>query len=120
MNLKIKGKVVEMLPVQTGTSPRGEWKKQEIVVETSEDQYPKKICFTIFNKLELLNGISRNSEVEVSFNIKGREYNGKWFHNINAYRIDALAQNDEGALPTPPPFSINDMPVADEKDDLPF
>jgi len=122
MSLVVKGKIEQLLPVQTGTSTRGEWKKQDFVIETDE-QYPKKICFTLFNdKIGLLEGFNNGMDVEVSFNVESREYNGRWYHNINAWKIDKI--NEEPAGFNPPPFSEADIPPepadSDEVNDLPF
>jgi hypothetical protein len=86
--LSVKGKVTKILPEETGTSKAGkEWKKQEFVIKT-DDQYPKDVCFTLFgDKTDLLSKVSVDNEVSVSFNVESREYNGKWFHNINAWKI---------------------------------
>ncbi len=122
MSLQIKGKIQEILKSESGVSRAGkEWKKQEFVIETDE-QYPRKVCFTLFNdKTSLIDGLSTGEEVEVSFNVESREYNGKWFHNINAWKIDKpTAEN----LPeAPPEFSMGDIPpepADDESNDLPF
>ncbi len=124
MSFKTTGKVLQILPEIKGTSARGEWKKQDFVIETAEEQYPKKICFTLFNdKNGTFDKIKPNMEVEVSFSIESREYNDKWFSNINAFRVDLVQQ---GGSPgnTPPPFSQSDIPPIggdqDDKDDLPF
>ena len=124
MSFKTTGKVLQILPEIKGTSARGEWKKQDFVIETAEEQYPKKICFTLFNdKNGTFDRIKPNMEVEVSFSIESREYNDKWFSNINAFRVD-LVQSGGGSGNTPPPFSQSDIPPLgsdqDEKDDLPF
>jgi hypothetical protein len=123
MSFKVKGKILQVLPEQKGTSPRGEWKKQDFVIETADDQFPKKICFTLFNdKTSSLESIKPNMEVEVSFSIESREYNQKWYTNVNAFRIDSV--KDEGTPGmTPPPFNEADIPPLkenDENDDLPF
>ncbi len=47
MSFKTTGKVLQVLPEIKGTSARGEWKKQDFIIETAEEQYPKKICFTL-------------------------------------------------------------------------
>jgi hypothetical protein len=124
MSFKVKGKVFDILPVQTGTSARGEWKKQDFVIETSDDQYPKKICFTLFNdKVDMIKGVGNNSEVEVSFSIESREYNGKWFSNVNAYKIDKPEQTAPAPGFDAPPFTSDDIPPMGEgssTDDLPF
>ncbi|MCE1197766.1 MAG: DUF3127 domain-containing protein [Marinilabiliales bacterium] len=126
MSFKVKGKIVDILPLQTGNSSRGEWKKADFVVETTEDQFPKKICFTLFNdKTDLVSATDKNKEVEVSFNLEGREFNGKWYHNVNAFRVDKIARSSEastGDFPPPPPYNENDFRDVGEAshDDLPF
>jgi hypothetical protein len=122
MSLTIKGKLLNILAVESGVSRSGNsWKKQEFVIET-QDQFPKKICFSLFNdKLSLLNGISAGEELEVSFDIESREFNNKWYHNINAWKIEKLGQKP--ANDTLPPFLADDVPpepFQEQPDDLPF
>ncbi len=123
MSFKVKGKILQILPEQRGTSQRGEWKKQDFVIETTDDQFPRKICFTLFNdKTGSLEGIEPNMEVEVSFSIESREYNQKWFTNVNAFRIDKVTAESPQAI-TPPPYTEIDIPPLGGKetdDDLPF
>ncbi|MBN1927493.1 MAG: DUF3127 domain-containing protein [Prolixibacteraceae bacterium] len=125
--MEIKGKIIQFLPAQSGTSKAGnEWSKQEFVIET-DDQFPRKVCFTLFgDKLSLLNGISVGDEVDVSFNIESREYNGKWFHNINAWKINP-AQPPQQSAQQGSPFQPDDVPLPPPEperdgtnDDLPF
>jgi hypothetical protein len=123
MSFKVKGKILRILPEQKGTSPRGEWKKQDFVIESTDDQFPKKICFTLFNdKTSALENIEPNMEVEVSFSIESREYNQKWFTNVNAFRIERVKEEGSQGI-TPPPYTDADIPPAgdaEENDDLPF
>lgn len=124
MAMDVKGRVDQILPVQTGTSKAGnEWSKQEFIIETQE-QFPKKICFTLFgDKVSLLNGISVGDEVEVFFNLESREFSGRWYHNINAWKMNPVQNQGGGDGPDfypgdiPPPPSSNDEPPVD---DLPF
>lgn len=122
MSLRIKGKVIKILPEQTGTSARGEWKKQDFVIESTEDQFPKKICFTMFNdKASSLAGLTPGADVEVFFNVESREYNEKWYSNINAFRVERVSESTSSA--TPPPYAAADIPPVtdlEEGDDLPF
>lgn len=124
MSFKTTGKVLLILPEVKGTSPRGEWKKQDFVIETAEEQFPKKICFTLFNdKNGTFDKIKPNMEVEVTFSIESREYNEKWFSNINAFRVEPVQQNSGGGNNTPPPYTPSDIPSnsdSGDKDDLPF
>jgi hypothetical protein len=122
MALSVKGKIEQILKPESGTSKAGkEWSKQEFIIET-DDQYPKKVCFTLFgDKVSLVNGLNAGQEVEVSFNIESREFNGRWFHNINAWKIEKATDDN---MPHPPPeFGMDDIPPepADgDAGDLPF
>ena len=122
MSFRVKGKVIQILAEQKGTSARGEWKKQDFIIESTEDQFPKKICFTLFNdKSSSLNGLTPGTNVEVFFNIESREYNEKWFHNINAFRVERVNENPSSV--SPPPYSQSDIPPLEagaDSDDLPF
>lgn len=95
--------------------------KQEFILET-QDQFPKKVCFTLFNdKVSLLGGFSAGEDLEVSFDIESREFNNKWYHNINAWKIEKAGQIAVAEIP--PPFSSGDIPPEsnpEDPDDLPF
>ncbi len=122
MSLTIKGKLIKILNLESGVSRSGNpWKKQEFVVETTE-QFPRKVCFTLFNdKVSLLTGISAGDELEVSFDVESREFNNKWYHNINAWKMEKTGQ-DQSANYTPP-FTPDDLPPEipdDQPGDLPF
>lgn len=122
MALSVKGKIDQILKPESGVSRAGkEWSKQEFVIETDE-QFPRKVCFTLFgDKASLISGFEPGTEVEVAFNLESREYNGKYFHNINAWKIDKV---EAGNAPAPPPgFAPGDIPPPPEEDaaaDLPF
>ncbi len=126
--MEITGKIIAVLPAQGGVSKTGnEWKKQEYVLET-HDQYPKKVCFQIFgaDKIELA-AIQPGEELTVSFDIDSREYNGRWFTNINAWKVDRAANAGippstpyMGAEPAISSPSAPDFPPPSETDDLPF
>ncbi|WP_423127806.1 DUF3127 domain-containing protein [Gaoshiqia sp. Z1-71] len=120
--MEIKGKIRQVLPVSSGTSKTGnEWKKQEFVIDTIDEQFPKQICFTLFNdKLSLVNGLKPGTDVNVSFSVESREFNGKWYHNINAWKVDNLsAEAPEHFIPD---YTADDIPPepTDEGNDLPF
>lgn len=128
MSLEVKGQLIQILPVQNGTSKAGnEWSKQEFVIETSEEQFPKKVCFTLFgDKVSLLNGINNGDEIEVAFNLESREFSGKWYHNINAWKISKATTGSNQNIT--PEFGSGDVPpqpdsAADNEpfpNDLPF
>ncbi len=122
MNLEINGKITDVLPVQSGTSKAGrEWQKQEFVIETDE-QFPRKVCFTLFgDKISLIDGFNTGDEVAVAFNLESREFNGRWFHNVNAWRINKVNPGGDNATE----YAPEDIPPPPEPgdaspDDLPF
>ena len=122
MSLSIKGKLLKILASESGISRSGNsWKKQEFVIETQE-QVPRKVCFTLFNdKVSLLTGFSDGEDLDISFDIESREFNGKWYHNINAWKIERTAQKTENNIP--PSFLPDDIPpepFREQPDDLPF
>ena len=93
--MEIIGKAIAALPVKSGVSQRtGEqWQSREYVIETQE-QYPKKICFEVFgtDKLKEFN-IRNNDLIKVHFDITAREYNGKWYNSIRAWKVEHANQD---------------------------
>lgn len=86
--MEITGKVVAVLELTSGTGKNGnEWKKIDFVIETADEKFPKKVCFTLFgDKVNTCPMIE--AMVTVSFDINAHEYNGKWFNSINAWKVD--------------------------------
>jgi len=80
-NMEITGKIVEIFPAQTGTSAKGEWKKQEFLFET-QAQYPKKIIMANWNDKIDIKPDYKGKVVKIFFDIESREYNGRWFTDI--------------------------------------
>jgi len=118
MDLKISGKVVAILAKTSGTSAAGKaWEKQDFVIEEVEGSYPKQIAFTVFNKPEMIADMRVYDEVEVGFNVESREYQGKYFSNVTAWKVNITKTS--GAKPKP----ADDLPPmgdSGDKDDLPF
>ena len=120
MSLAVKGKLTKVLELETGTSKAGkEWKKQGFVID-SGDQFNPEICFSLFgdDKIGMLRNFGPGQEVEVSFNISSREFNGKYYHNLDAWKITGASVSSNSGQPVSQP-SIEDAP-SDEEDDLPF
>ena len=96
--MEIIGKAIAALPVKSGVSQRtGEqWQSREYVIETQE-QYPKKMCFEVFgtDKLKEFN-IRNNDLIKVHFDITAREYNGKWYNSVRAWKVEHV--NPDGSV----------------------
>jgi hypothetical protein len=120
--MQVTGTLIQILKSETGVSKAGkDWRKQEFVIETNE-QFPKKVCFTLFgDKSSLIDGFSEGTEIEVFFSLESRDFNGKWYHNINAWKIEKAGAPAQKTYP--PEFQIADIPseMADDSgNDLPF
>ncbi|MCP4665203.1 MAG: DUF3127 domain-containing protein [Deltaproteobacteria bacterium] len=114
--MKITGRILKTLPLQTGQGKKGEWKKQSIIIET-EGEYSKKICFDCWNKLaENLKGFKKDDLVTIEFNVESREYNEKWFTNVSAWKIEK-AGNTQTTQQTQ---NQQPQPQEQENDNLPF
>ena len=91
--MEISGKIIQVLPEQGGVSKTSgkEWKLQAYVLETQE-QYPRKVHFEVFGEDRIkANPCQLDDVVTVSFDIESREFNGRWYTSIRAWRI---AQGD--------------------------
>jgi len=125
--MEITGKLAEILPEQSGTSARGEWKKQEFIIETL-DQFPKKVCIVNWGDKVDLSSINQNEEITVHVNVESREFKGRWYTDVKAWKIDKKTSEAPGSPPPPSPEDEpaptgnewgddgNDSPA----DDLPF
>ena len=122
--MEITGKIIAVLPERGGISKTGnEWKMQEYVIETHE-QYPRKVCFNVFgsDKIAQFN-IQAGEELTVSFDINAREYNGRWFNDIRAWRVErGVAPAAPADVPAfdAPKASIQDFSAENDPNDLPF
>ncbi|MEA2043738.1 MAG: DUF3127 domain-containing protein [Bacteroidota bacterium] len=118
--IKLSGKIVKILPEQSGQGKFGKWIKQEFIVETT-DKFPKKVCFTAWgDKTDHVKNLFDGDEVTVSFNPESREYNERWYTDLKAWRIEKGSSNSSPSNEAPPEFTTNDIPPEDDNDDLPF
>lgn len=124
--MELSGKIIAVLDARSGVSKTGNpWKVQEYVIET-HDQYPRRMCFDVFgeDKINQFN-IQLGEELNVSFDVDAREWQGRWFNSIRAWKIERVnvasqQMPSEGVPFPPPPTSPVDFSASDEKDDLPF
>lgn len=88
--MEIQGKIVHVLPLQSGVGKASgkEWKKQDYVLETLDLQYPKKVCFNLWGDNIDKFALQEGEEVTVQIDIESREYNGRWYTEVKAWRVD--------------------------------
>src|SRR6478735_2641578 len=115
--MQLTAKLVQLLPLQTGTGKNGAWRKQDIIVET-EGQYPKKICISIWGDKINESQLQAGNQLKIDFDIESREYNGKWYTDIKAWKVEAASSGMQES----PGTSINtpDESNTEEDDGLPF
>ena len=124
--MEVIGKIIHVLPPQSGTSQAGnQWKKQEYVLET-EDAYPQKICFDFFGDRVDQFPLKLGDRIRLSFDIESREYNGRWYTNIRGWKSEPADahQMQQPAAPAPQaapaPTATPDFLASESSDDLPF
>ena len=104
--------------------------KREFVVTTAADKYPQDLKFEVVkDKCALLDNFEVGQDVQVSFDIRGNEYNGKYFVNLSAWKIQSAngAEAPRKEAPRGPAASKNAEPSMDDlrndqdfDDDVPF
>ena len=96
--MEIEGRLIQKLGIQSGKSARGDWAKQEFVIEYQDGNFPTKACFSVWgtDKVKDLEHFQINDQIKVSFNVSSREYNGKWYTDLRAWRISAAGAQQPG------------------------
>lgn len=133
--MEITGKVVRLGGLTEGTSARGPWRKQDLIIETDE-QYPKTVCLTCWtNQIDEIQKMTPGQLVKAQIDISSREFNGKWYTDVRVWRFDpvtsaAPAQTvqqpvAQAAHQTPPAAPVGGPedffgPDSNNGDDLPF
>ena len=136
-SLELEGRISRKEAKQSGQSARGAWFKQDFILEYQGGNFPAEVCFTSFgnDKVAELDRFQVGDLVKVSFNLRAREYNGRWYNDVRVWRITpagqpqaqapvaaAPAPQSYGAVPEQAPApSLDDMPAEDDSaNDLPF
>jgi hypothetical protein len=110
MSYDLTGKVKLVQDAQTFSSG---FTKREIVVTVEDGKYPQEINLEFLqDRVSLLDSIQEGQEVTISFDIRGREYNGRYFNNLVGWKIQA----SEGVTPAAAPAATSDKPPVSDKD----
>ena len=93
--------------------------KREMVVTVDDGRYPQEINLEfVQDKVSLLDNLQPGQEVTVSFDIRGREYNGRYFNNLQGWKV--VTQDEaQSQMPAGHP-AAEPMPQGIEDDDIPF
>jgi hypothetical protein len=120
--MEISGKIIQILPEESGQGKNGPWKKQSFILETQE-QFPKKVCITVWGDKIDLKGFGTSEAVTASINVESREYNGRWYTDVKAWRIVRAQADIPGQPPVreiPPDNTAPPEQAFNDPDDLPF
>jgi len=133
--MEIVGKVLRLGGLTEGTSARGAWRKQELIIETLE-QYPKQVCLVCWgDRVAEAQNFVPGQTIKAQISIESREFNGKWYTDVRPFRFDIEAPQQNQPMQQPiqnQQFTsqsyeqpVNNTPVTayfetDNGDDLPF
>ena len=94
--MEVTGKLKRKLALETGISKAGkEWKKQTVVIDTG-GEFNNIVAVSAFgDKIERLNKLQEGMTVTILCNVYSREYNGKFYHNIDGYHFVDSSSNPE-------------------------
>lgn len=125
--MEFEGKIIEILPAREGISKAGSpWKTQTYVIQEEGQAYPRKMAFDVFGE-ERINSmcIAKGEKLKVYIDIDAREYNGRWYNEISAWKVErtnmyqvpeaqtprtGTEQPSYGQQPTIEPQGIDDLP----------
>jgi hypothetical protein len=115
--MQLTAKLVQLLPLQTGTGKNGQWKKQDIIVET-EATYPKKICVSVWGDKIDASSLQTGSLLKIDFDVESREFNGRWYTDVKAWKIEVAGGPSPTGFEKTTGNPALENPAYD--DDLPF
>jgi single-strand DNA-binding protein len=123
MSFEVEGKLIKKYDTENKT---GTFQAREFVIEVVSGAYPQMVKFQLVqDRCALIDGYEEGEMIKVHFDLRGREWNGKYFTNLNAWRIDRPAAG-QSAQSSPPSQGAGDFPTTDDDpgdkgfDDLPF
>jgi len=114
MNNELQGKLIHVGDIQAFESG---FKKRVFAIETDE-KYPQKVPFELFkDSVDLIESYNIGDIVKVQFNLRGNEYNGKYYCSLNAWRIEKVGGDETNSQTE---YEQANIPPASEEDNLPF
>jgi hypothetical protein len=120
--MQLTAKILTLLPLQTGNGKNGDWKKQDFILETG-DTYPKKICISVWGDKINSQVLVVGNELKIDFDVESREYNGRWYTDVKAWRIELISAykiHDTNETQYPKIENTIQSPFGDENEVLPF
>ena len=129
MAFEVEGKLHRIFPTEQKSAS---FQAREFVLEVPDGNYPQLVKFqAVQDRCATLDSFNEGDRVKVSFDLRGREWNGKYLTNLNAWRIERAGSSESaptsGSGPTderfpadPFPNYSDSPPPTTNMDDLPF
>lgn len=121
-----KGTISHMSEITSGKSNSGrDWARQTILIDIPGYKGSiTKLSLQASNEMvNELNNYNVGDKVEVGWSIYAREWNGRWYNNVDLVNIKSQGVQADAPAPTPAPRSLNNIPAAElepHEEDLPF
>ena len=125
--MQFQGRIYKLFPVQSGTSQRGEWTKQDFIFEYFEqptDRYADRVLLSVMNDRIKEYELHEGDEVIIGFGHNTREYQGRYFNDVRLYHFekvkqvgntDAQAAQPSPAMPTAPASATPTQTIAQQQ-----
>ena len=124
MSFEVVGKLFKKFNTENKTET---FRAREFVIEVPDGNYPQMIKFQLVqDRCDILDAFPEGEDIKVYFDLRGREWNEKFFTNLNAWRIEKVSNETAQAPPAPaeeapfPDASEEPTQQVIEEDDLPF
>ena len=123
MSFEVEGKLHKKFETENKTNT---FQAREFVIEVTDGNYPQMVKFQLTqDRCGLIEDYNEGEMIKVYFDLRGREWNGKYFTNLNAWRLEKPSQ--AAPAEAPPALDNSDFPTATDEpsstgfdDDLPF
>lgn len=112
--MQFQGRIYKLFPVQSGTSQRGEWTKQDFIFEYFEqptDRYADRVLLSIMNDRIREYDLHEGDEVIIGFGHNTREYQGRYFNDIRLYHFEKVVRKEQLNPATAQPPQQPQQPV---------
>lgn len=116
----VEGRIIQKLDIESGQSARGPWQKQNFIIETTDSQFPRKVCIGLWtNQIPILQSYQIGDMIRAYINIESREFNGRWYTDVRAWKLEnpaMVAMPQQGmpqqGMPYAQPMAQPGMPYA--------
>jgi hypothetical protein len=104
--MEIQGKITHILSTREGSGNKGAYTVYNYVLETG-GQYPKPLAFEVFNTDY---GLQVGDTITAKINLESREYNGRWYTSVKAYKVDKQSGSKASERPQFEDDDLDPMP----------